>query len=349
MKSPLSLNDSKSISLPASSQALSRRLWLQSTLASSLAASASWSSALAQEEFRFTRPLKMIVPYPPGGAGDIVARMLTNPFSQALGQSVVVDNRGGGAQLIATDLAAKAAPDGYTLFLASTTHSINPSLIKQLPYDSLKDFSPITLVASSPMVWLVHPSVGVNTMGELIAKARANPSAINYGSSGPGSGGHLAVELLKSMSGVQMTHVPYKGAGPALSDLLSGQIQVVCTSPLPAMPHVKSGHLKALAMTSAKRTALAPELPTVAEGGFPDYQATLWYALMVQSRVPQHIQAKLYESVSKTLKGAETSDQFKGQGADVAALTPQATDAFIRAEMQRWSTLITHAQIKMDS
>ena len=199
------------------------------------------------------------------------------------------------------------------------------------------------------MVWLVHPSVGVSTMGELIAKARANPAAINYGSSGPGSGGHLAVELLKFMSGVQMTHVPYKGAGPALSDLLSGQIQVVCTSPLPAMPHVKSGHLKALAMTSAKRTALAPELPTVAEGGFPDYQATLWYALMVQSRVPQHIQAKLYESVSKTLKGSETSDQFKGQGADVAALTPQATDAFIRAEMQRWSTLISHAQIKIDS
>ena len=326
---------------------LNRRHWLSHAMAASLGGLA--SSAWAQEEFHFTHPLRMIVPYPPGGAGDIVARMLTTPLLQALGQPVVVENRGGGAQLIATDLAAKAPPDGYTLFLASTTHSINPSLVKQLPYDSLKDFSPITLVASSPMVWLVHPSLGVLTIPELIAKARANPGSINYGSSGPGSGGHLAVELLKFMAGVQMTHVPYRGAGPALTDLLSGQIQVVCTSPLPAMPHVKSGRLRALAMTSAKRTALAPDIPTVAEAGYPDYQATLWYALLVQSRVPQTIQTRLYEAAIKVLRGVETADQFKGQGADVAALTPQATEAFIRAEMQRWSTLIVHSQIKIES
>jgi len=336
-------------SLPAVSTELTRRTWLNTALAAGLGASSNWNSAWGQEDFSFTRPLRMIVPYPPGGAGDIVARLLINRFSQALNQPVVVDNRGGGAQVIATNLAAKANPDGYTLFLASTTHSINPSLIKQLPYDSLKDFSPITLVASSPLVWVVHPSVGVNTIPELVAKARAKPGSINYGSSGPGSGGHLAVELLKSMAGVQMTHVPYKGAGPALNDLLSGQIQVVCTSPLPAMPHVKSGGLKALAMTSPKRTVLAPDIPTVAESGYPDYQATLWYALMVQASVPQAVQAKLYDAVIKTLKGSDTADQFKAQGADVAAYTPQMTNAFIRSEMQRWSSLITQAQIKIDS
>ncbi len=324
-----------------------RRDWLSSTLAASVAGLMNSNWVQAQEDFRFTHPLRLIVPYPPGGAGDIVARLLTTRLSQALGQTVVVDNRAGGAQLIATDLAAKAPPDGYTLFLASTTHSINPSLIKQLPYDTMKDFAPITLVASSPMMWVVHPSLGVNSIAELVSKAQANPAAINYGSSGPGSGGHLAVELLKSMAGVQMTHVPYKGAGPALSDLLSGQIQVVCTSPLPAMPHVKTGRLKALAMTSAKRTPLAPDLPTVAEAGYPEYQASLWYALMVQSQVPSAVQARLYDAAIKTLKGPETSEQFKVQGADVAAYTPAMTDAFIRAEIQRWSTLISHAQIKI--
>ena len=336
-------------SLPVVSPELTRRTWLNTALAAGLGASSNWNSAWGQEEFSFNRPLRMIVPYPPGGAGDIVARLLINRFSQAVNQPVVVDNRGGGAQVIASDLAAKAKPDGYTLFLASTTHSINPSLIKQLPYDSLKDFSPISLVASSPLVWVVHPSVGVSTIPELVAKARAKPGSINYGSAGPGSGGHLAVELLKSMSGVQMTHVPYKGAAPALNDLLSGQIQVVCTSPLPAMPHVKSGGLKALAMTSAKRTILAPDIPTVAESGYPDYQATLWYALMVQASVPQAVQAKLYDAVIKTLKGSDTADQFKAQGADVAAYTPQMTNAFIRSEMQRWATLIAQAQIKIDS
>jgi tripartite-type tricarboxylate transporter receptor subunit TctC len=176
-----------------------------------------------------TRAIRMIIPYPPGGAGDIVGRLIGAKVTQNLGQPIVIDNKGGGAQVIATEATAHAAPDGYTIFLASTTHSINPAL-RKLPYGTLADFTPITLVASSPSVFVVHPSLGVTTIQELVAIAKAAPGTINYGSSGPGTGGHLAVELLKSMANIDMTHVPCKGAAPALTDLLAGQVQVVCTS-----------------------------------------------------------------------------------------------------------------------
>src|SRR4051812_43276820 len=195
------------------------------------------------------RAVRMLIPYPPGGAGDIVGRLLSAKLTDAFGQQVVVDNRGGGGQVIATQLAATAPPDGYTLFLASATHSINPALRKNLPYDTLKDFAPITVVAQSPLVFVANPSLGVGSIKELIAAARAKPGRINYASSGPGTGGHMSIELLKSMTGIDLVHVPYKGAGPALVDVIAGQVQLMCTSPLPAMPHVKSGRLRALAMT----------------------------------------------------------------------------------------------------
>ena len=185
------------------------------------------------------RSIRLIVPYPAGGAGDIVGRMLSSRLGENLGQQIVIDNRGGGAQLIATEIAAKAPADGYTLLLASATHSINPGLQKKLPYDTLRDFSSITLVTSSPLVFIANPALGVGTIQELVAAAKAQPGRINYASSGPGTGGHLAVELLSWMAGIKLTHVPYKGAAPALVDLIGGQVQVMCTSPLPAMPHVK--------------------------------------------------------------------------------------------------------------
>jgi len=300
--------------------------------------------ARAQAPHFPARAIRMIIPYPPGGAGDIVGRLVGAKLNQILGQPVVIDNKGGGAQLIATEATALAAPDGYTILLASTTHSINPAL-RKLPYDSLADFTPITLVASSPLVFVVHPSLGVTTIQELVAKAKAAPATINYGSSGPGTGGHLSVELLKSMAGIDLTHVPYKGAAPALTDLLGGQVQVVCTSPLPAMPHVKAGRLRALALTSARRSPMWPDLPTVAESGYPAYQSTLWYALLAPARVSPAIVAALHDATVDALRAPEVKEQLRVQGAEAIGNTPAELDAFLREEVNRWGNLIRTAHI----
>ena len=292
--------------------------------------------------------IRLIVPYPPGGAGDIVGRMVSARLGENLGQQIVIDNRGGGAQLIATELAAKAPADGYTLFLASATHGINPGLQKKLPYDSIRDFSPITLVTSSPLVFVANPSLGVTGIKELVAAAKAQPGRINYASSGPGTGGHLAVELLSWMAGITLTHVPYKGAGPALVDLIGGQVQIMCTSPLPAMPHVKSGKLRALAMTGAKRSRSAPEIPTVAEAGYKGYEASLWYALLAPAGTPRTIITRLNAETVKVIRSPAITEQLLAQGAEPEGGSPQELEAYLRAEIDRWSKLIARAHIKAD-
>ena len=290
------------------------------------------------------RPVRMIIPYPPGGAGDIIGRLLGAKMRSMLNQPIVIDNRGGGAQVIATELTAQAPPDGYTVLLASTTHSINPAL-RKLPYDTFNDFTPITLVARSPLVFVAHPSLGVSTIQQLVAKAKQEPGKINYGSSGPGTGGHLSVELLKSMAGIDMTHIPYKGAAPALTALLAGQVQIVCTSPLPAMPQVKTGQLRALALTSVKRSPLWPDLPTVAESGYPTYQSTLWYALIGPAHLPADVVTALNESAVRALRSADVLEQLRRQGADAVGDSPQELDAFLHEEVDRWSRLIKTAHI----
>ncbi|MBS0321063.1 MAG: tripartite tricarboxylate transporter substrate binding protein [Proteobacteria bacterium] len=330
--------------MPSSSR-ISRRRFIAHGAAATLGATAFGRvpRVRAAEEFP-THPLRMIIPYPPGGAGDIVGRLVGVKLSQVIGQSVVIDNKGGGAQVIATELTAQAPPDGYTVFLCSTTHAINPSL-RKLPYDTLKDFTPITLVASSPLVFVVHPALGVSNIQELVAYARKNPGRINYGSSGPGTGGHLSVELLCSMAGVKMTHVPYKGAAPALTALLANQVQLVCTSPLPAMPHVKAGEIKALALTSAKRSALWPDIPTVAESGYPGYQSTLWYALLGPANIPAPIVARLHDAMVTTLRSPEIADALHKQGAEAIGNTPAELQAFLGEEVQRWGGVIADAHI----
>ncbi len=292
--------------------------------------------------------IRLIVPYPPGGAGDIVGRQLSVRLGESLGQQIVIDNRGGGAQLIATEIAAKAPPDGHTLFLSSATHGINPGLQKKLPYDTLRDFAPITLVTSSPLVFVAQPALGVAGIRELVAAAKAQPGRINYASSGPGTGGHLAVELLSWMAGITLTHVPYKGAGPALVDLIGGQVQIMCTSPLPAMPHVKSGKLRALAMTGAKRSRSAPEIPTIAEAGYKGYEASLWYALLAPAGTPRPIIARLHAEAAKIIRSPAMAEQLLAQGAEPEGNSPQELDAFLRAEIDRWTKLIARAHIKAD-
>jgi tripartite-type tricarboxylate transporter receptor subunit TctC len=293
------------------------------------------------------RAVRMIVPYPPGGAGDIVGRLLAAKLTETFGQQVVIDNRGGGGQVIATQLAATAPADGHTLFLASATHSVNPALRKNLPYDTLKDFVPITLIAQSPLVFVAHPSAGVSTIKDLIAAARARPGRINYASSGPGTGGHMSVELLKSMTGIDIVHVPYKGAGPALVDLVAGQVQMMCTSPLPSMPHVKAGKLRALAMTGPKRASFAPDVPAVAET-LPGYQTTLWYALLAPNGTPQGVVRRVYDDTLKILRAKDFTQQLESQGAEPVGNSPQELQSFINAEIAQWTKLVKQAKITAD-
>jgi tripartite-type tricarboxylate transporter receptor subunit TctC len=307
------------------------------------------SNTWAAEASYPQRAIRLIIPYPPGGAGDIVGRLLAPRLTEALGQQVVVDNRGGGGQIIATEMTAKAPPDGHTLFLSSATHSINPGLRRgKLPYDTLKDFAPITLVAESPLVFIAHPALGVGNIKELIAAAKAKPGAINYASSGPGTGGHLSVELLKFMTGVDVVHVPYKGAGPALIDLVGGQVQMMCTSPLPAMPHVKAGRLKALAMTSRERSRAAPEVPTVAEQIGSNYESSLWYALLAPARTPQPIIRRVHAETVKILKLPDLSAQLLAQGAEPVGNSPQELSKFIAEEIRRWTAVIEQANIRIE-
>jgi tripartite-type tricarboxylate transporter receptor subunit TctC len=293
------------------------------------------------------RAVRLIVPYPPGGAGDIVGRLLAAKLGESFGQQVVVDNRGGGAQVIATQIAAAAPPDGHTLFLASATHSVNAALRRNLPYDSTRDFAPITLVAQSPLVFIAHPSLGVSNIKELIAAARAKPGRINYASSGPGTGGHMSVELLKSMTGIDLVHVPYKGAAPALVDLIAGQVQMMCTSPLPSMPHVKSGKLRALAMTGLKRASFAPDIPAVAET-LPGFQTTLWYAILAPAGTPQPVLNRVHDETVKIVRAKDFSQQLESQGAEAVASTPQELRKFIDSEIAQWTKLQKQAKITLD-
>jgi len=304
-------------------------------------------SAVAAEAYP-QRAIRLIVPFPPGGAGDILGRMLSPKLGEALGQQIVVDNRGGGAQVIATQLTAKASADGYTVMLASTTHGINPGLQKNLPYDSIKDFTPITQLAESAILFVAHPSLGVSNIQELVALAKSRPGRINYASPGAGTGGHMAVELLKRMAGIDLIHVPYKGAGPALTDVIAGHVPVICVSPLPALPHVKSGRLRGLATTGRVRARVAPELPTVAESGVPGYQANLWYALLGPAGIPQPVVNRLYAETSKVLKRSEISDQLLAMGAEPVGNTPQELAKHLRSEIDRWTKLIRETNLRAD-
>ena len=291
------------------------------------------------------RAVRVIIPFPPGGAGDILGRMVTVRLTEAFGQQFINDNRPGGGQVIATELAARANPDGYTLFLASATHAINPSLLKKLPYDSLKDFSFITLVADSPLLCVANPGLGAGNLKELIAIAKSKPGRINYATSGPGTGGHLAVELIKYNAGIDMVHVPYKGAAPALTDVIGGQVQFMCTSPLAVLPHVKSGRLRAIAMTSSKRSRAAPDIPTVAEQGLAGYQASLWYQMLAPANTPEPVLQRLHQHITRVLKLPDFIEQLALQGGEPLGSTPQEARRFTQVEIDRWANLIRKTNI----
>jgi len=304
--------------------------------------------AVAQDAQNYpTRPIRMIVPYPPAGGTDVVARILADPLSTALGQPIVIDNRGGAAGNLGTDLAAKAPPDGYTILFTLSSHTINPKLYDNLPFDVERDFAPISLAALSPQILVANPSVPANNVRELIALAKAQPGKLNFASVGTGSPGHIAGELFKLKTGVDMVHVPYKGGGPAVTDTLGGQVQLLFVTLPAAMQYVKAGKLKALAVTSDKRSQAAPEIPTIAET-VPECIVNSWYGALAPAKTPPAIIAKLQAAFAKVLAMPEVKAKLFQQGAEATSSSSAEFDARIRAELKQWEYVIREAKIKAD-
>lgn len=315
-------------------------------MAVSLLAIATCGSALAQ---RFpSQPVKIIVPFPPGGTTDILARELSNELTQKWGVPVLVDNRGGASGTIGSEQLVRSAPDGYTLMVTATHHVINPSLYKSMKYDTRRDFTPIALVAAVPNVLVVHPSLGVNSVQELIKRAKEQPGKINFGSAGPGGANHLAGELFKATAGLDIVHVPYKGAAPALNDLLGGQIPMMFDSLPGVIQHIQSGRLKALAVTTTQRAKAAPEIPTMQEAGVKDFEATAWFGLYAPAKMPAELTRKLSTDVLEALKSPRVAAQLQKLGAEPGTLSQPDFAKFVDAELTRWNKVITTANITLN-
>lgn len=292
------------------------------------------------------KPVRLIVPFPAGGGVDIVARLLTPHLVQRWGQQVIVDNRPGAGATIGADIAAKSIPDGYTLILVNTAHAINATLFRKLPYDAVKDFQAITLVATQPSLLVVHPSVPAKSVKDLIALAKARPNQLNYASSGNGTPPHLSGAMFSNMAGVQMTHVPYKGAAPALNDLLGGQVQLMFATIISVGPHVQSGRVRALAVTSAKRSAVMPDLPTVAEAGVPGFEATAWFMLLAPAKTSAAIVERVHRDTVAVLNKPDLKERFAKQGAEIVGDTPAQSLGYLKAEITRWGKVVTEANIR---
>lgn len=292
------------------------------------------------------KPVRMVVGFPPGGGADVVARQFTPRLSEQLGQQVVIDYRSGASGNIALELLAKAPPDGYTLMLTTPTVTVNPALYPNLPYDTLRDFAPVVLVASTVYVLVVHPSLPVKSVGELMALARKRPGELNYSTSSSGSGNHLAAELFRVMAGVNVIRINYRGSGSALNSLAAGEVQLSFPSAGSVMPYLRAGRVRALAVTSAQPSALAPDLPTVAAAGLPGYEATAYNGLLAPAKTPPAIIAKLNQEAAQWMRRAEVKERIVSGGGEVIAGTPEEFAATMRLEMTKWGRLIREAGIR---
>lgn len=295
-----------------------------------------------------TKPIRLVVPWPPGGSNDIAARVLAPRLARSLGQSVVVDNRAGAGGIIGTDIVAKAVPDGYTIMLNSATHVANATIYRELPYDTVKDFMPVALVARVPTMMVVNPSLPVNSVQELIALAKGKPGRLNYGAGDKGSQTHLATALFTKMARVDIVHVPYKGGGPAIIALLGGEVQLMTATMPSIIGHVKAGKLRALAVTSAQRSLLLPDLPTVAESGVPGYEMSSWLGVFVPAGLPGPIVARLHNEIERVLKLPEVAEIFSLQGMEPAFSTQSQFAAFVQTELQKYATIIKEFGARAD-
>jgi tripartite-type tricarboxylate transporter receptor subunit TctC len=296
-----------------------------------------------------TRPIHIVVPSSPGaGVTDIMARLVGQHLSARIGQQIVIDNRPGASGILGSEVVSRAAPDGYTLLVANVSLVVNPFLYPKMPYDPLKDFVPVTMINSAPLLLVVHPSIPAKSVTELIAFAMSHPGQLNYGSGGLGSTPYLAAELFKSLAGIDVVHVPYKGGAPALSDLVGGQLTFMIENMPGTMPYAKAGNLRALAITSPQRTELAPELPTMAEAGVPGYEISGWNGLFAAKGTPPDIVARLHSEVTKILRTPEVRQELATLGAEPVGDTPDEFAAFLRADTARWGKIIQEKGIRSD-
>jgi tripartite-type tricarboxylate transporter receptor subunit TctC len=296
-----------------------------------------------------TKPIRMVVPFPPGGTTDILGRVAAQKLSEALGQQVIVDNRPGAGGNIGTEAVAKSPPDGYTLLTdPGSTLTMNPSLFAKLPFDPLKDFAPVSILAAVPNLLVVHPSLPVRNVKELIALAKARPGQLNYASSGAGQSTHLSMELFKSMARVNMTHVPYKGSSPAITDLLGGHVLLMFDNMPSALPHAKAGKLRGIAVSTAKRSPVTPDVPTVAESGLPGFEVSVWFAVLAPAGTPREIVERLNGVLVKALKSADVRERLSSQGAEPIGDTPAEFTAVMKRDLLKWAKVVKDADIKLD-
>jgi tripartite-type tricarboxylate transporter receptor subunit TctC len=286
------------------------------------------------------KAVRVVVGFPAGGPTDILARLVSQKLSDAFTQQFVVDNRGGASGMIGAEMVAKAPPDGYTLLVVPATHSVNPSLYKKVPFDTLRDFTAVSLVAEGPFVLVVHPSVPAQSVQELIALARRHPGQLNYASAGVGGLPHLAGELFKSLTGVRMTHIPYKGAAPATIDLVAGHVTIMFNNMLSAAPHLKSGRLRALAVTTAKRSGALPQTPTVAESGVKGYEVSGWYGVLGPANLAPEVLNRLNMEINRVMREPEVVKRLAGEGVDALASTADEFAARIRRESAKWAAVV---------
>jgi len=303
----------------------------------------------AQEAVAYpTRPIRFIIPAPPGGTTDILGRLVGQRLTDILKQQVVVDNRGGAGGVVAAEITAKAAPDGYTLLVAYHSHTTNASLNPKVPYRPVDDYRPITQATRAGLVLVVNLQMPVKTVQELIAYGKANPGKLNFSSAGNGSGGHMAGELLKQMTGIQAQHVPYKGTGPSLIDVAGGQIEMSFAGMVPVQPLIRSGRVRALAVTTAQRIPSLPDLPTVAEAGLPGFEVVGWYGFLAPAGVPEPIVAKLHTGIVGILRDPDVIKRLTNDGAEVVASTPDEFEKFLRADVVKWAKVVKASGARLD-
>lgn len=294
------------------------------------------------------RPIRMVVPYPPGGGTDVIARIIQEDLSKQLGQTVVIENRGGAAGMIGTEAVARADPDGYTVLFTLSSHTINPAIYKKLNFDTANDFASVSLVASLPQILVANTSFGANNVAELLKEAKAKPGELSYGSVGNGSPSHIAGELLGLRTGTRMQHIPYRGGGPAVNDVLGNQIPLLWVSIPAAAGFVKAGRLKPLAVSTVKRSPMFPDVPTVQESGVADFEVDSWYAMFVPSKTPQPVIDRLSKAIAVAVQKPEIKEKLLGQGAVAVGSTPKQLDTVVKTELSKWASLAKEANIKLD-
>lgn len=303
------------------------------------------SVAVSDAQVYPTRSIRFIAPFAAGGGSDLIARKLAQKLTEALGQSVVVDNRTGGSGVIGADATAKSPPDGHTIMMTTPTFTVNPGLNRKLPYDAIRDFAPISLIATAPHLLAVHPSVPAKSVREVVAIAKARPEQLTFSSGSTGGSSHLSGELFNSMAKIRMTHVPYRGGGQAVVAIVSGEVSLGFVDLVSMLPHVKSGRLRSIALTGLKRSAILPDLPTIAESGYPGFQSGIWYGVLTVARTPPEVIARLNSELLKIVRTPEFLESLAGEGADVVASSPEHFGEFIRTEIARWAKVIKEANI----